>query len=290
MPEVSVIVPNYNHSGFLPKRIESILDQTFQDFEIILLDDCSTDGSVGILEKYAQNKKVTVFLKNLQNSGSTFSQLKKGALAASGKYLWIAESDDWADKYFLEKTFKEMSPSTGIVYTQSYIINDHNEIQYLNTKHTDNIDPDKWRSGFHEKGTTVINSYFISRNIIPNMSAALIRKADFLEAVENVRLKYLGDWLIYCKILLKKDLAYISEPLNYYRQHSGTVRSRALYNGLREMEYFQLLDFFKKQNVVQKGRINKQFCENTKLWIHKAHEIKFSMHLRIACQFVKYLL
>ena len=60
MPIVSVIVPNYNHARFLTKRIESILRQTFQDLELFLLDDCSTDGSRSILSKYAANPRVRV--------------------------------------------------------------------------------------------------------------------------------------------------------------------------------------------------------------------------------------
>ena len=77
MPRVSVIVPNYNHARFLPKRIESILNQTFQDFELILLDDCSTDDSRSILSSYASDPRVTIEF-NKVNSGSTFKQWNKG--------------------------------------------------------------------------------------------------------------------------------------------------------------------------------------------------------------------
>lgn len=56
--QVSVIVPNYNYARYLPMRIESILNQTFTDFELILLDDASTDESVSVLEKYRNNKHV----------------------------------------------------------------------------------------------------------------------------------------------------------------------------------------------------------------------------------------
>ena len=59
MPTVSVIVPNYCHAPYLEQRIESILQQTFQDFELILLDDCSTDGSREILERYRNHPKVS---------------------------------------------------------------------------------------------------------------------------------------------------------------------------------------------------------------------------------------
>ncbi len=74
---VSVIVPNYNHASYLVARIESILNQTYQDFELILLDDCSTDDSREVLLKYKDNPKVTHLVFNEQNSGSPFIQWQK---------------------------------------------------------------------------------------------------------------------------------------------------------------------------------------------------------------------
>jgi glycosyltransferase involved in cell wall biosynthesis len=76
-PIVSVIVPNYNHARFLPKRIDSILGQSFQDSELILLDDCSTDGSRSILSRYAGGQRTKIEF-NDKNSGSPFKQWNKG--------------------------------------------------------------------------------------------------------------------------------------------------------------------------------------------------------------------
>ena len=100
MPTVSVVVPNYNHGRFLPQRIDSILGQTFQDFELILLDDCSTDNSRMILSSYAGDPRVRIEF-NSANSGSPFKQWNKGVRLARGEYVWIAESDDYAEPRFL---------------------------------------------------------------------------------------------------------------------------------------------------------------------------------------------
>ncbi len=99
-PAVSIIVPNYNHEIHLLKRLETIFNQTFRDFEVILLDDASTDESRKILEEYAGRPEVTHFLVNTENSGSAFQQWKKGIRLAEGDYVWIAESDDFSDRYF----------------------------------------------------------------------------------------------------------------------------------------------------------------------------------------------
>lgn len=101
MPLVSVVVPNYNYARYLPERMESIFSQTFQDYEVILLDDCSTDNSKEIIEQYRNHPKVSAIVYNDQNSGSPFKQWRKGVEMAKGKYVWIAESDDSAKPEFL---------------------------------------------------------------------------------------------------------------------------------------------------------------------------------------------
>ncbi|MEB5476808.1 glycosyltransferase family 2 protein [Acinetobacter pollinis] len=83
-PVVSVIVPSYNHAQFLEQRLESILNQTFQDFELIILDDVSPDHSREIIENYRNYPKVSQMIFNGRNSDSTFFQWNKPILE---KYL-----------------------------------------------------------------------------------------------------------------------------------------------------------------------------------------------------------
>ena len=87
---LSVIIPNYCHARYLKERIESILAQSYQDFELIILDDCSTDNSREIIEQYRSNPRVKHIVYNEQNSGSPFVQWQRGFTLASGEYIWIA--------------------------------------------------------------------------------------------------------------------------------------------------------------------------------------------------------
>jgi len=96
-PTVSVIIPNYNYESYLKQRIETVLNQTYQNFEVIILDDHSSDNSRDIIETFRQNEKVTHIVYNQINSGSPFIQWVKGIELAIGKYIWIAESDDYSD-------------------------------------------------------------------------------------------------------------------------------------------------------------------------------------------------
>ena len=115
IPRVSVVIPNYNHARFLRRRIETVLQQTFQDFELILLDDCSTDESRSIISSYANNPKIRVEF-NLVNSGSTFKQWNKGVGLARGEYVWIAESDDYSDARFLEQLVGVLDPKPEVAF------------------------------------------------------------------------------------------------------------------------------------------------------------------------------
>lgn len=102
MPKVSVIIPNYNHGKYLKKRVDSVLSQTFQDIEVIVLDDASTDDSREILEQYRSNEKISEIIYNEENTGNPFYQWNEGIVRAKGKYIWIAESDDWCENNMLQ--------------------------------------------------------------------------------------------------------------------------------------------------------------------------------------------
>ena len=108
-PLVSIIVPNFNHAAFLAQRLESIYNQTFSSFEVILLDDASTDNSIEILNLYKNHPKTAHFIINTINSGSPFKQWQKGVELAKGELIWIAESDDYAAINFLEHGGKQVT-------------------------------------------------------------------------------------------------------------------------------------------------------------------------------------
>ena len=122
MPKVSIILPNYNHARFLPQRLESIFNQSFQDFELIILDDNSTDNSKDIIEKYRNHPKVSHIVYNENNSGTPFKQWNKGIELSNGEWIWIAEADDLADVRFLETLINNTKQDQDVVlsYCQSY--------------------------------------------------------------------------------------------------------------------------------------------------------------------------
>ena len=264
-PLVSVIIPNYNHQFYLEQRIDCVLAQSFTDFEIILLDDCSTDNSRSILESYQTNQLVSHIVFNNQNSGSTFKQWDKGMQLAKGKYIWIAESDDFADTDFLLKTVSllEKHPNAVIAFSGSQMV-DENGCSI-------NLDWDKYPSNIATYSLFDNNEFLqkqmLWKNSIYNASMALFKK----ECIAHIdsffqSYKYCGDWLFWVEMARQGDVIRINQKLNYFRQHTNKVSPLAEKEGLYFLEGYSVIDrvsallnLSSYQRSVIKGRLMKRF-------------------------------
>lgn len=224
MPRVSIVLPNYNYAQYLDERIQSVLNQTYSDFELIVLDDASTDDSLEVIRKYKDPRIRTQF--NTKNSGSPFKQWDKGLRLAQGEYLWIAEADDSCHPTLLEKLVDKLdeNPSVGLAYTQSWNVNGEGERIQLCKEWTNHLDEVRWSNDFVNAGRDECK-YLLFNCTIPNVSAVLMRHSFFIEAGKfDTQLRFSADWLLYAKILMVSDVAYVAEPLNYFRSHAKTVR------------------------------------------------------------------
>lgn len=253
MMKVTAIIPNYNHSKYLKKRIESVLNQTYKNLEIIILDDYSTDNSLDIISQYKDYENVKIFA-NDSNSGSTFKQWNKGVKLASGDFIWIAESDDVAEPMFLENLISNVRSETHVAYCQSYRMDAIGNVTGNWTDYTESLeDFDLFYHNFELDGKEFIEKYLIHKNVIPNASAAIFRKSRFDEvggADENV--KYNSDWLFWIKMLTKGNVFYSSSKNNYFRYHDESVISTS---GKKEL-------FRKKYDILMRKRLNSFLKKN----------------------------
>jgi glycosyltransferase involved in cell wall biosynthesis len=245
MPKVTVIIPNYNHAKYLDKRIQSILEQTYQDFEIIYLDDASTDNSNEVFSKFAHHPQIRA-IYNEKNSGSPFKQWNKGIRNSTGKYVWIAESDDYADKNFLATLVDRLdkNPSVGLAYCESLIIDADDKIISPFKETLTYCNPKRWENDFINVGKDECEKYLIFENTIPNASAILIRRSIYEQAgYADETMRLCGDWMTWAKILLISDISFVTEPLNYFRRHYATVRKKTTLNGTAFQESYRILSY-----------------------------------------------
>ena len=241
-PKVSIIVPNYNHARFLKQRIDSILSQTYKDFELILLDDCSTDNSSDVLMSYKDNPHVAAIIINQKNTGSPFRQWVKGIREAKGKYIWIAESDDYAGPDFLKETTALLDnyPDANICLTGSRVVNENDE--YVDEQYPF---VDRWT----EDGKEHIfdSNYFITNhmaidNSVYNGSMVLFRREGCLDNIdpEFVNMRYAGDWLFWIEQIKKgRQVISLHKKLNFWRKHTCNTTAEGFrnFNSLQECAY-----------------------------------------------------
>lgn len=126
MPKVSVSIPTYNRVHLLPFAIDSVLKQTFQDFEILVCDDGSQDGTVELMASY-QDPRIR-YIRHPQNIGKS-NNMRSGFEAAQGEYFIKFDDDDRLTPEFLEKTVGvlEQDPTVDFVGTDHWIIDIHNQ-------------------------------------------------------------------------------------------------------------------------------------------------------------------
>lgn len=262
-PKVSVIVPNYNHARFLRQRLDSIMGQTFQDFELILLDDCSTDESQSILREYATEPRARIDF-NEKNSGSTFKQWNKGVRLARGEYVWIAESDDYADERLLERLVPllDAEPNSVLAYCRSWRILADGQISgFLDSHHTD-LDPHRWTADFLADGREECQNYLVQRNTISNASAVLFRREVYVRVGgADESLVLCGDWKLWAAMALAGKIAYLGEPLNYYRFHDTSVRAKSQRLGVEPVEYLEVIRWI-LQRVTPSYAVRRKLCED----------------------------
>jgi glycosyltransferase involved in cell wall biosynthesis len=178
MPTVNVIVPSYNHAPFLRQRIDSVLRQTYQDFEVILMDDCSTDESRSIISEYATDPRVRIEF-NEKNSGSAFKQWNKGVGLARGEYVWIAESDDYADPRLLERLVAVLDEESKVVfaYCHSRRVHDGGRLDGSVEFYTSGPERYRWAVDHTADGREECRNYLVHNNTVPNASAVVFRSA-----------------------------------------------------------------------------------------------------------------
>jgi glycosyltransferase involved in cell wall biosynthesis len=272
MPKVSVIIPNYNHAAYLEQRIATVLAQTFQDFELILLDDCSTDGSAELVKQYANHPKVTATVVNAKNSGSPFKQWNRGVALASGRFIWIAESDDFADERLLATLVAaiEQADGIGIAFCHSWNVDETGKVNGDLHAWYQRIDPRHWQASYVNKGTEEIGRYLIHKNALLNVSAVLFRKEVFVAAGQAPEdMYYCGDWLTWVRMLLTADVAYVAQPLNYFRNHGATTRNLSSFPKqiARMGEEYRVARFIETHNPGYPGEVQKRYDQLLKQWL-----------------------
>jgi glycosyltransferase involved in cell wall biosynthesis len=257
-PLISIIVPVYNQARFLHQRIESILNQTFRDVEILILDDCSSDESLLIASQYKKHPSVSI-LQNSTNSGSPFRQWKKGIEIAKGDFIWIAEGDDWSEPGFLESLLPYFNDSEVVIaYCNSNRIDESENVSenfYTKSAHYNGLvhEPMRWAENYIAEGLSEINNALCIRNTIPNASAVLWRSKHLkcVDFEDCTNFKSCGDWFAYVSVLKQGKIAYHAQSLNYHRIHAASVVAQTKASASETLpDYYKMHQYIVKNHNI----------------------------------------
>ena len=207
MPKVSVIIPTYNRASYICETIDSVLDQTFTDYEIIVVDDGSTDNTKEIvslhIEKYS--KKIRYFYQ--ENRGEAGAR-NTGIKESKGEYIAFLDSDDIWHREKLEKQIKALEGSdVSLVYCSMYIIKDG----YVNYKKRKPSSP---ALNFHD--------LLLGGKSIP--MTGLVKKNDLDKVgLFDESIKLACDYDMWLRFSMKYKIKFMNEPLAFYRRHASNI-------------------------------------------------------------------
>jgi glycosyltransferase involved in cell wall biosynthesis len=222
---VSVIVASYNHAEYLEERMDSLINQTYQNIEILVIDDCSTDASVDVLQKYEGHSKVNLIVR--EKNGGWVTVSNQGVAISKGEFIIFANCDDSCDPQMIERLVVSIhkNQTAGISYCRSKMIDERGNLLGDDFLIRENSFKSKCQHDVlitkKEMGLFLLNSC-----VIPNLSAALFRKKAYLSSGGmTIFYKVCADWDLFFRIVKRFDIAYVAEPLNNFRQHKTTIRS-----------------------------------------------------------------
>lgn len=207
-PMVSVLIPTYNKGEFIEEAIESVLSQTYQDFELIIVDDCSSDNTIHIVKKFLYDQRVSFFQndKNLGIGGNW----NKALSYATGKYIKYLMADDKFENRLLEKYVEimEKNPEVSIITSYRGIFGDKEDV--IKQPAVGIVDSKK-----------AIELVLRHGNWIGEPTTVMFRRQDLWVGSFKTEFKFLLDIDMWVRLLTCGSLYVIPEVLSWFRQYSG---------------------------------------------------------------------
>jgi len=205
-PLITVYITNHNYADYIEQAIDSVLKQSFQDFEIIIIDDGSTDNSRDILKKYLKNRRIQIIFQ--QNKGLNISN-NVAIKLANGKYIMRLDADDYLEKDALKIMVEtlEADDKLGLIFPDYFIIDAQN----------------------NKKGVFVRHDFDneVSLYDKPAHGACTMIRLDFLKSLGGYNEKYTcqDGYELWVKFIFKYKVKNINKPLFNYRQHGANLTS-----------------------------------------------------------------
>ena len=237
MQGVSIIITSYNYANYIREAIDSVLNQDFQNWELIIVDDGSIDNSVEIINEYVKlDSRIKLYQhENGVNKGLADS-IKLGLSKCSNEWVVFLESDDILAKESVSKRFDivKTNPDIDLVFSDLQTIGDEiisgRILDYIRGR--ENKDFSLSSSGFVKNFDKLI----MTGNIILTFSIVMVKKSVLEGCDFNSPLKAFLDYFLWSQ-LADKNIYYLAEKLSYWRMHSESYMNRARAKWLERFKF-----------------------------------------------------
>ncbi len=256
--KISIVMASYNYASIIGEAIESVINQTYKDWELIIIDDGSTDNSVEVIKKYLNDNRIKLYI-NEKNLGLA-KTLRKGIQYSTSDWIAFLESDDKFFPNALEEKVKAISKNADIIFTNLELIGNEN-LKLLYLQHFENIKT-YWKllinTGFVEN----FAQYISNVNLIPTFSVVMVKKNLLMKCNFNSLCKSSLDYFLWAQLSLYK-VYYLDIKLTYWRLHDDSYINRDKQNWLKKYifniiiysytikNYNRILQFFKLLHYIR---------------------------------------
>ncbi len=225
-PLVSFVVPCYRLAHYLPQCVGSILGQTYSDFEILIMDDCSPDSTRETAEKFRDPR--IRYVRNEHNLGN-LANYNKGINLSRGQYVWLISADDYLRKAYALETYVrtlDRHPTVGYTCSPGVVVRNEQEAEIVHNSRY--VQRDRIVKG-HQFLRHLVKSNFVIAASAMVRRECYMRIGLFPQSVpwldRQVSMRWVGDWYLWCMFALQYDVAYFAEPMVCYRDHELSMTS-----------------------------------------------------------------
>lgn len=268
----SILTTSYNYEKYIEETIQSVLSQTYADFEYIIIDDCSNDNSVEIIKKYMEKDNRIKLYTHDKNQGliSTFAE---GIKKCSGNYIIFVESDDKIEPNYIEEKIKAIKkyPDAAVIFNQVNPVGDEKRVEACK-KHLEKtrclIESDKF--DYYE---------LFLNNIIPTFSCVMIKKDIILSIPLEFPVQKCFDWYLWNYIIQNYQVVFLDKVLTTFRLHNDSMSvkkdSKPVYKSLLSLSkrkyknefIYKMFESYK--NLVKFEKFFRPFCAKFDRVIYK---------------------
>ncbi|MHA1380619.1 MAG: glycosyltransferase family 2 protein [Candidatus Helarchaeota archaeon] len=256
-PKVSVIIPTYNRAHLLPRAIKSVLNQTFKDFELIIIDDGSIDETEEVVKKFQKEDERIKYIKHNTNMGGGAAR-NTGIKVSRGEYIAFQDSDDeWLPEKLEKqiKVFKNIAPEISVIYTGFWKVKG-NKKTYIPSKRITKKEGD-------------IHKELLKGNFVTTQVAIVKRECFKKSGMFDETLPRLQDWDLWIRISKYYCFKYINEPLvfTYYTSDSISADNTALIESIKLILGKYYKEFEKHKTILANYQyiIGSLLCQNDRL-------------------------